>query len=215
MRADDCQPTFVGLLLAGRFRGARVVCVDLARRGAFDAFLGAFAARGGGAILSGEHRGDNGGLAARVEMRACDVRALAASELGPRACVVAVHACNDANRLALALARRARCAWAVVPCCVPAHLAPCSLEVRDDAQRHALLCGALAREFDARLVRAIDCRITARAIVVAGEAASERALASRLGTAATRMLKLLPVLALLALPQVAAARAARGKLLAG
>ena len=59
-------------------------------------------------------------------------------------------------------------------------------------------------------------RQTARAIVVAGEAASERALASRLGTAATWTLwKLLPVLALFALPQVAAARAARGKLVAG
>ena len=54
---------------------------------------------------------------------------------------------------------------------------PCCLQVSEyvdarvklpDEVRYALLCGAMAAQFEAQLVESIDCRISKRAIVISG-----------------------------------------------
>ena len=56
-----------------------------------------------------------------------------------------------------------------MPCCIRAelYLGTCSLEVDDDT-RYQLLSGAFANAVGAQLVRAVDRRITARPVLIAG-----------------------------------------------
>ena len=75
-------------------------------------------------------------------------------------------------------ATAAHARWLLVPCCLRAEN---YLDVKSgrrssrsqtanvpDAQRYAMLCGALAAGFGATLTTTIDARITARNIVLAG-----------------------------------------------
>ena len=84
--------------------------------------------------------------------------------------VLALHGCNESTRDALALAKRKKALWCVMPCCVVKDLyAPeCVLSNLDDAARYAFLCGVLSAKYGASLVRAVDKRITNRPVMLFG-----------------------------------------------
>ena len=74
--------------------------------------------------------------------------------------------------------------WLLVPCClqVDAYL-PASHSVRlSDEMRYALLCGAMASEYEATVVWALDSRITGRGIVLGGGPPLEHDLEARVST---------------------------------
>ena len=161
-----CGHGLVGLLLAYRFPRKRVVCVDLERRPAFDALAAASAAEG--LPYTGDGGGGGASPLSNVEYREGDLNDVV-GELTSSSCAVAVHACNDANRDVVAGARQRGALWAVMPCCIRAkgYLPLCSVEANDDL-RFTLLCGALANEYGAQLVRTVDPAITGRPIFIAG-----------------------------------------------
>lgn len=171
-----CGHGLVGMLLAYRFPSLSVLALDLEPRSAMHAWRAAF-----------EEQGSK--LAAwpaplhNFRFLAADLNALHPSspphrtappvELGEEWCVVAVHACNDVNRVCIEAAVEAGAAWAVMPCCVPQHtyLPGCGVGLADGGAgdvRHTFLCGAIAARYGAQLVAQIDTRVTNRAILVAG-----------------------------------------------
>jgi SAM-dependent methyltransferase len=84
--------------------------------------------------------------------------------------VVALHGCNEANKTSVQLAREAHAAWLVMPCCIKAslYLPDAVISKLDDDSKFAFLCGVMASQYDAQFIRAIDRRITTRAIVLCG-----------------------------------------------
>lgn len=61
--------------------------------------------------------------------------------------------------------------WAVLPCCIrqSQYLGEsCAVHLSNEEVRHTVLCGAMAREYNAQLVEEIDGRITNRRIFIAG-----------------------------------------------
>ena len=164
-----CGHGLVGLLLAYRFRALQVVSVDLVHRPAFDAWASALG-------LSEEPRV---AFRERPFEEAIDER-----QAHERALVLCVHGCNEVNRLAVRCARRGGAGWLLVPCClqVDAYL-PASYSVRlSDEVRYALLCGAMASEYGAAVVWALDSRITGRGIVLGGGPPLEHDLEARVST---------------------------------
>ena len=165
-----CGHGLVGALLAYRFPRRPVLAVDIARRPAQAAW--ALALGEGGAPLPnlrfvhagvaslaasmGEAGGEAGGALGGV------------AGLDRRALVLAIHGCNEVNRQAIEMARRADAAWLVLPCCLQvSEYVDTRVKLPDDV-RYALLCGAMAAQFEAQLVESIDCRISKRAIVIFG-----------------------------------------------
>ena len=97
-----------------------------------------------------------------------DFASLAAGDAESPSLVLCVHGCNEVNRDAIEFAKRGAAAWLVLPCCLRVALyMDGSVKLPDDT-RYALLCGAMAGEYDAELVESIDRRISPRAIVIGG-----------------------------------------------
>mmetsp|Transcript_2301 Transcript_2301/g.5747 ORF Transcript_2301/g.5747 Transcript_2301/m.5747 type:complete len:169 (-) Transcript_2301:271-777(-) len=90
--------------------------------------------------------------------------------VGPHDCVVALHACNEANRDVVVGAQRAGAMWAVMPCCISTstYLHDCDLEHLPSTSRYHMLAGAFAGTCGAQIVRSIDDRITTRPVLIAG-----------------------------------------------
>ena len=162
-----CGHGLVGILLAYRFPRVAVVCCDLEERESYRAMVEAF--RREGAKLDGwaaplqnlefvEGLLDGAAMRGRLE--------------GKRACVVALHACTEANGAAVDLAQSLGALWCLMPCCMRSDAcAPAGCQLmcgRHDDSRHALLCGALAERHGAQLVAAIDRRVTNRNLVLCG-----------------------------------------------
>jgi DNA-binding transcriptional LysR family regulator len=78
--------------------------------------------------------------------------------------------CKEVNRDAVVTACEGGAGWFIVPCCLTVdHYLPAASSVRlPDTVRYAALCGAMASEFDASFVWALDGRITKRGIVMGG-----------------------------------------------
>ena len=160
-----CGHGMVGVLLAYRFPHSRVLCCDLARRPAFDALVDGFARE-----------------ARKLEAWAAPLQNLSfvegdldcdaiASSLGPTACVVALHACTEANFAAVEMAQRHAAKWVLMPCCMRTDAcapAGCQLRRCADDTRHALLCGSLAARYGCELLVQADRRVTNRNIVLCG-----------------------------------------------
>jgi len=156
-----CGHGLVGILLAYRFPGAQVLCVDIEQRNAFAAYVAAWGLKGE------KEEGWNHPLE-NVRFVQADLVTIR-TQLTTNSIVVATHACNEANKTAVELARASGALWVVVPCCIPnkLYLPNCSAALGDDV-RYTLMCGAFANAHSAQLVREIDRRITARQIVIAG-----------------------------------------------
>jgi len=156
-----CGHGLLGILLAYRFPTKKVICVDLEQRESFYAFRDAFNAKGesyeGLTPLS------------NLEYREADLLTVE-SELTPSSCLVALHACNEANKHVADMAKRANAAWAVMPCCIRSklYLGGAPVLDLDGETRYKLLCGAFAEANNAKVIRSIPRDITARPILIAG-----------------------------------------------
>ncbi len=84
--------------------------------------------------------------------------------------VIALHGCNEANKVAVEMARDANAIWCAMPCCIKAslYLPETVLSRLDDSARYNFLCGVMCHEYGAQLVRAIDSRITNRPTMLCG-----------------------------------------------
>lgn len=156
-----CGHGLVGVLLAYRFPAAHVICIDRERRSAFNIFYAAWGAKG--EITEGcDHPLHN------IEFVEDDFTSIS-PQITETSCVVAMHACNEANALAVEMARTKNALWAAMPCCVAhgIYMPICSVSL-DDATRHAFMCGALSCKYNAQLVKEIDRRITNRHVVICG-----------------------------------------------
>lgn len=185
-----CGHGLVGLLLAYRFPELRVVGVDLSRRAAYDAYLDAWRAAGaaepgggGGALPNVSFGCGDFTQLVRASRAPTGATATAAPISPPRAngahpehpavdrssLVLCVHGCNEANPLAVELARDGGARCLVVPCCLQQRrcLDAASVRLADDV-RYAFLCGAMAHAYGAHRVGSIDRRVTPRAIVLQG-----------------------------------------------
>mmetsp|Transcript_3575 Transcript_3575/g.6537 ORF Transcript_3575/g.6537 Transcript_3575/m.6537 type:complete len:436 (-) Transcript_3575:652-1959(-) len=156
-----CGHGLLGILLAYRFPTKRIVCVDLEARDSFLAFQTAFNEMG--------ESYDMQTPLSNLEYREADLLTVE-SELDANSFLIALHACNEANKEVVDMARSARAMWAVMPCCIRSKLYLDGAEVLglDSESRYKLLCGAFAEANGAQLIRAISRDITARPIVIAG-----------------------------------------------
>jgi hypothetical protein len=139
------------------------VCVDLERRPAFEEYLKGWKARG--FALEGGNYSDPLGNIQYIEG---DLNGVLSS-VGADSCVVALHACNEANRDVVEGAKASGALWAVMPCCIrqKLYLPECSVELPDET-RYLMLAGSFANEYQAQLVRSIDPLITARPVLIGG-----------------------------------------------
>ena len=158
-----CGHGLLGILLAYRFPTKKVICVDLEQRQSFYAFRDAFIAKG----EPYKHQP----ILSNLEYREADLLTIQQdATLTSSACLVAVHACNEANKYVVDLAKGVDATWAVMPCCIRSKLylggAPV-LDV-DSETRYKLLCGGFAEANDAKVIRSIPRDITARPILIAG-----------------------------------------------
>ena len=149
-----CGHGLLGVLVAERFPAVRVVCVDLEKRPGFEHYCAAFRA-GAGCTL------------ANLEFVEGDLAEVA---IQPQSFVVSVHACNEANKVTVAMAVAADAAYAAMPCCIRDGLYDAVHSVRhmDDATRYAIMVGVMAQAFNAHTVSAIDRRITNRHLIMFG-----------------------------------------------
>ena len=160
-----CGHGMVGLLLAYRFPHSKVVCCDLARRAAFDAMVDAFAREARKLEAWAAPLQNLGFVEGMLDCEAV------VSMLGPEACVVALHACTEANFAAVEMAQRHGAKWVLMPCCMRTDAcapAGCQLRRCADDTRHALLCGSLAARYGCELLVQADRRVTNRNIVLCG-----------------------------------------------
>jgi len=100
----------LGVLLAHRFPACAVVCVDLERRKHFDLYLASFRS----AAAACERSSPSLPLS-NVSFEEADIKTV---ELPPASFVVIVHGCNEANVLAMDMARNAGAGFAAMPCCI-------------------------------------------------------------------------------------------------
>ena len=175
-----CGHGLLGILLAYRFPTKKVVCVDLQERQSFYAFKEAF-------VTKGEAYRDQPTILSNLQYREADMRSLEQHEHGnnhehdttaattipvptPSSFLVAVHACNEANKYVVEMAKNAGATWAVMPCCIRSKLYLNGAPIMDvDSQvRYQLLCGAFAEANNASVIRSVPRDITARPILIAG-----------------------------------------------
>lgn len=156
-----CGHGLLGILLAYRFPTKRVVCIDLQRRQSFFAFRSAFVKHGI------QHK--NQPILSNLEYREADLISIK-EQVTPSDCLVAVHACNEANKHVVEMARTAGATWAVLPCCIRSKLYLKGSPVLDvDSEtRYKLFCGAFAEANRASVIRSIPRDVTGRPILIAG-----------------------------------------------
>uniref|UniRef100_A0A7S4EJT3 C2H2-type domain-containing protein n=1 Tax=Pseudo-nitzschia australis TaxID=44445 RepID=A0A7S4EJT3_9STRA len=176
-----CGHGLLGILLAYRFPTKKVVCVDLQERESFYAFKEAF-------VTKGEAYRDQPTILSNLQYLEADMRSLeqhgnnhehdatatttatAIPLPTPSSFLVAVHACNEANKYVVEMAKNAGATWAVMPCCIRSKLYLNGAPIMDvDSQvRYQLLCGAFAEANNASVIRSVPRDVTARPILIAG-----------------------------------------------
>ena len=161
-----CGHGLGGVLMAYRFPMLPVVCADRTRRPCFDSYLAAFAAHGHGAPLTNNLSFVEGDVTSK---------AVAGSALPHGAYIFCVHGCNEMSVTALALARRARAGYCVLPCCIRDEVFGVKTRsargrwFMDDDTRYAVQVGFLAGKSGADKVCKIDRRITNRHLALVGD----------------------------------------------
>merc|ERR1712194_316084 len=154
-----CGHGLLGVLLASRFHDVQVVCVDLERRPSFAHYVETFEG------LS-DHTDGYAKPLSNVRFVEGDI---AGVTVPPRSFVVCVHACNEANKIAVELARQAQAGYAAMPCCIPGGLY-CVRNVRYEGpgERYAAMVGVMAGTYGAHTIACIERRITNRHMCIFG-----------------------------------------------
>ena len=147
-----CGHGLMGVLLAHRFPATRVVCVDLCRRPCLDHYVAAF------------QHADPDSLS-RLEFVEAFIDHV---EVPPNSFLTSVHACNEANKVAIEMAQRHSAGYAMVPCCIRDRLYACRVKRVDGPTRYATIVGVMAGHYGAHKVSAIDDRITDRYLMMFG-----------------------------------------------
>ena len=168
-----CGHGLVGLLVAYRYPKINLVSIDRERRPAFKAWSTAMQSvksRTVGLDAPSQHALSQLMLP-NVEFLEGDFQQLDLLDMLTSApsLVLCVHGCNEVNRDAVELARKASVGWVAIPCClrVELYLSVEHFKLPDEL-RYAVLCGAMASCYQAKSVAVIDRRITNRAIVLTG-----------------------------------------------
>jgi hypothetical protein len=166
-----CGHGLLGVLLSYRFPRIRVVCVDRKRREGFDHFVAAFQACLGNEVGNATGGAESGGAKDRVGV----LRNLSFVEsdiadvsVPPSSFVVCVHACNEANQIALDKAVAAKAAFAAMPCCIRSRIYSVHAFNLQDDTRYAVMVGTMAREYNAHTVTGINRGITNRHLLMFG-----------------------------------------------
>ena len=124
-----CGHGLLGVLLAQRFKDIEVICVDLVRRDGFDHYKNGFlqtnASGGAAAADGGEGWLQPGGAGVGVEGLEGGGDKLIFIEgdmsevvIQPDSFVTCIHACNEANKTAVAMATAAGAGFMAMPCCI-------------------------------------------------------------------------------------------------
>jgi len=141
----------LGVFLAYRFHKLSVICIDLERRPAFDHYLRVASMLGvpldNITYIEGDFRDQT---------------------IPPKSFIICIHACNEATKLALEIARAAGASYAAMPCCIRDGIYFKRINHLDDQQRYAAAVGYIAGRFHAYKVTAIDERITNRNLIILG-----------------------------------------------
>jgi len=181
-----CGHGLVGMLLAHRYPTKIILGVDLERRSSFDAVVQRW--RDSEAYLAYKQKtADIPGHTApldNLEFLEGDAYQQVPAEWMKSgkpegALVLSVHGCNTATPQAIELAEQNKFVWLVMPCCFDEALYLPTTPVRPsgrpgqasglrDASRYVFVCGALAANHKAWLVREIDGRITNKNLVIMG-----------------------------------------------
>ena len=168
-----CGHGLVGLLVAYRYPKINLVSIDRERRPAFKAWSTAMQSvksRRVGLDAPSQHAPSQSMLP-NVQFLEGDFQELDLLDMLTSApsLVLCVHGCNEVNRDAVELARKAAVGWVAIPCClrVELYLSVDHFKLPDEL-RYAVLCGAMASCYQAKSVAVINRRITNRAIVLTG-----------------------------------------------
>ena len=156
-----CGHGLLGILLAYRFPRKRVICMDLVERESHHAFQSAF-------VEVGESCGSKRPLS-NLEYRVADLMSVD-SDVTRSSFLIALHACNEANKNVADIARSVGAGWAVMPCCIRSgmYLNGASVLGFSSEDRYKFFCGVFAETNDANVVRTISRDITARPIIISG-----------------------------------------------
>ena len=104
-----CSHGLLGILLAYRFPTKKIICIDLKARDSFQAFQSAFNVMGDPFKMQTP--------LSNLEYREADLLSIK-SELNSSCFLIAMHACNEANKEVADMANGAGAMWAVMPCCI-------------------------------------------------------------------------------------------------
>lgn len=159
-----CGHGLLGVVLAYRFADVRVVCVDMERRNCFDHYIEGFKLHGKAA------KGEDHPLS-NLEFLEQDFTTLRAEDIGGASSFITmIHGCNEATKLAIEMAQEHGAGYAFMPCCIRDGLYGSVSRVAqvDDAIRHTVMVGIVAGQYGARLISAIDQRITNRNLILFG-----------------------------------------------
>jgi len=193
-----CGHGLVGIMLAYAFPNRTVYAFDHAHRPAFYAYCRAFAKiRDAGTPWSEDtidwdseetfvaaNRLEAGQVASEIPSSDEPLETPALSNIiftlgdiekarplvNDASVVIALHGCNEANKVSVEMARDANAIWCAMPCCIKAslYLPETVLSKLDDSARYNFLCGVMCHEYGAQLARAIDSRITNRPTMLCG-----------------------------------------------
>eukprot|EP00928_Gymnodinium_smaydae_P033933 TRINITY_DN24168_c0_g2_i1.p1 TRINITY_DN24168_c0_g2~~TRINITY_DN24168_c0_g2_i1.p1 ORF type:complete len:469 (+),score=49.66 TRINITY_DN24168_c0_g2_i1:62-1468(+) len=155
-----CGHGLLGVLLAYRFPALHVVCVDLHRRAAFDQYVAALKASSAPCQDGSEEPLSN------IEFLESDIADVV---VPPRSFIACIHACNEANKIAVDLAQQSQAGFAAMPCCIPDKLYSVQhIRYADREMRYAAMVGVMAGTYEAHSIACIDRRITDRHMCIFG-----------------------------------------------
>jgi SAM-dependent methyltransferase len=155
-----CGHGLVGMLIAASCPHIQVIAIDRVPRESFVAQKEAFDAAGTSLTNLEFENGDLSILRGMEEE----------NDNTSHAMVLCVHGCKELTHESIELAREKDFAWLAIPCCLQKvdHLGEATaLKVQSDHTRYAMLCGAIAANYQPETITTIDSRITGRGIVLA------------------------------------------------
>jgi hypothetical protein len=175
-----CGHGLLGVMLAAQFPYLRVVCVDLVERDGFETYRHAFASlQTLGDARSGcsyhKQRADGfvcaqmptvTGQATNLEFVEGDMAGVTIPQAQSFVCCV--HACNEANQMAVDMAVAACAGFGAMPCCIRNGLYCAKAVGQGDDSRYTLMVGVMAGVYGAHTISSIDRQITNRHFIMYG-----------------------------------------------
>ena len=188
-----CGHGLLGVMLASQFPDLQVVCVDLIKRDGFEIYRQAFhhaslQTLGNAKIensITGYYRqhqgstGKQGGFVSVVYHTDAEPSLLQTNlqfhegdmvqvAVPANSFVCCVHACNEANKIAVDMAVESGAGFAAMPCCIRNGLYCTKALGQDDDSRYTLMVGVMAGVYSAHTINSIHRGITNRHFIMYG-----------------------------------------------